>query len=112
MTYIEAVKTCLSKSIEIQGRASRSEYWWFFLFFIIVAVILSFTAQINQLFQVLSLIVYLVLYIPSFTVSVRRLHDLDKSGWFLLIGLIPIIGAILLIYWFVSPGTDGRNRFG
>ena len=62
--------------------------------------------------QPLSLVVSLALLLPGLAVSVRRLHDIDRSGWWVLIAFIPIIGLIVLIYWYVQPGTAGENRFG
>ena len=54
----------------------------------------------------------LVLLLPSLAVAVRRLHDIDRSGWWYLIIVIPIIGPLVLLYWYIQPGTDGSNQFG
>jgi uncharacterized membrane protein YhaH (DUF805 family) len=106
MTFQGSVKTCLSKYIDIQGRASRSEYWWFFLFCLIINTIAMF---INQNLEVIT---SLLLLLPSLTVMIRRLHDVDKSGWWVLILLLPIIGLLVILYFMIIEGTKGPNRFG
>ncbi len=121
MGFTEAVRTAImERYADFQGRSRRSEYWWFYLF----QVLLSFAGQIlagilGAILPILGLIVaillvvaFLGLLIPGIAVSIRRLHDLDKSGWWLLIGLIPLVGLIVLLYFFCSKGTDGDNRFG
>lgn len=101
-----------------KGRARRKEYWYFFLFNTIIAIVLSFadlvfkTEVTAQGTGMISSIYSLLILIPSIAVGVRRLHDLDKSGWWMLIGIIPLIGAIVLIYFFVQDGQAGSNRFG
>lgn len=114
MTYIEAVKTCMRKYIDFSGRAARSEFWWFILFTIIVGFVLGFLAGLtgNNSVMAIAQLIPLIFVLPTIAVAVRRLHDIDKSGWFYLLILIPIVGPILLIYWFVQPGTVGPNRFG
>ena len=114
MTFQEAVRTCLNKYKEFGGRARRPEYWWFLLFTWLGAAL---TRVLDRLLfgpdvGVLGAIWGLALLIPMIAVGVRRLHDLDKSGWWLLIGLVPIVGTIALIVWFVRPGTNGANQFG
>lgn len=106
MNFTDAVKVCFNKYVEFKGRASRSEFWWFQLFYVLIALI---GTMINP---VLGGIVYLALFLPLLAVSVRRLHDKDKSGWFLLIYCVPLIGAILMLVWFCQRGTIGDNRFG
>lgn len=111
MNFGQSISTCLSNYATFSDRASRSEYWWFTLF----AVLVSLGTQFLDLFlgyPVLNLITSLALLLPSTTVSVRRLHDIDRSGWWLLLALIPVIGWIVLLVWFCSGGTMGPNRFG
>ena len=111
MDFATAVKTVvMQKYANFSGRAMRSEYWWFILFYIIAYIVLAIVDYLLGA-QLLTVILSLGLLIPSIAVAVRRLHDLDKSGWWLLLGLIPIVGLIL-IYWFAQPGTPGANRFG
>jgi len=107
MDFVTAVKTCLTKYATFAGRARRSEYWYFTLFNTIVSIALD-VAGLDQI----GLFYALVTFLPSLAASVRRLHDTDRSGWWLLLMFIPIIGWILLIVWFASRGTAGTNRFG
>lgn len=119
MGFSEAVLTALNKYATFEGRARRAEYWYFTL----LSVILSIAAQVigaagrdGGLITLLLLgvicLVSLALLVPGIAVSVRRLHDTGRSGWFLLIALIPVVGGILLLVWMCSRGTDGPNRFG
>jgi uncharacterized membrane protein YhaH (DUF805 family) len=112
MGFADAVRTCLSKYVDFQGRAMRSEFWWFALFNIIVQVVTTFIDHGVINYPILSTIATLALILPGIAVSVRRLHDTDRSGWWLLIGLIPLIGAILLLVWYCTKGSVGQNRFG
>lgn len=111
MDFATAVKTVvMQKYANFSGRAIRSEYWWFILAYIIAYLVLAIVDYVLGA-QLLTAILSLALLIPSIAVGVRRLHDLDKSGWWLLLGFVPIVGLIL-IYWFAQPGTPGANRFG
>lgn len=115
MDFSTAVKTCLSKYATFTGRAARSEYWWFVLFAVIVNAILNVVD--STLFsgmggQPLSMLFSLAILLPNIGVSIRRLHDLDKSGWWLLLVFLPLIGALVLLYWFVHRGSVGDNQFG
>ncbi len=116
MTFTEAIKDGFHNYVNFKGRAPRSAYWWWFLFAIIVNIIavgldlvISGGSQSFILFQVISI---LALLLPGIAVSIRRLHDTDRSGWWLLIALVPLIGAIVLIVFYVTKGTDGPNQFG
>ncbi|MFD0981735.1 DUF805 domain-containing protein [Tropicimonas aquimaris] len=114
MKFQDAVRTCLNKYAVFSGRARRPEYWWFALFNLIGSVV---TQSLDRMvfgpdMGVLGALWGLALLVPSIAVGVRRLHDLDKSGWWLLIALIPILGTLLLIYWFIQPGTRGPNQYG
>ena len=107
-----AVKTVLSKYATFSGRARRSELWYFLLFTFIV----SFVASIIDIVllkgtPVLASVVTLAFLLPSIAVSIRRLHDLNKSGWWYLVALIPLAGLILL-FWFIGEGTQGPNQYG
>lgn len=113
MDFMTSVRTVvLEKYADFSGRAQRSEYWWFFLANMILSVVINVLAQVAGFFSIIGLIISLGLLIPGIAVSVRRMHDIGKSGWMLLVGLIPLVGFILLIYWFVQQGTDGDNEFG
>ena len=103
MTFIDSIKTCFSKYADFTGRASRSEFWWWALFTIIASISLSVISD------KLSLLFSLATLIPYIAVTTRRLHDIDKSGWMQLVGLIPIIGWIIMIVWLASaPKSSTR----
>jgi uncharacterized membrane protein YhaH (DUF805 family) len=110
--------TALKKYAVFSGRSRRSEYWYFGLFYLIIYVLLAIVDGIagtyNEMSSVglLTGIFMLGVLIPSLAVSVRRLHDTDRTGWWLLIGLIPLIGAIILIVFSVQDSGAGTNRFG
>lgn len=111
--FNDAIKICLSKYADFNGRAARPEFWFFVLFVFIVQVALEVTTAISPMIShLLSILFSLAVLVPSLAVGARRLHDIDRSGWFQLIGLIPIIGAIVLIYFYCQPGTAESNRFG
>ena len=107
MTFSKSLSTCLSKFVDFSGRATRPEYWWFYLF----TVLLSWGSMIVDSSQVLSGLISLVLLLPSLAVSARRLHDTDRSAWWLLIAFT-IIGLIPLIIWLASKGNDQANEYG
>jgi uncharacterized membrane protein YhaH (DUF805 family) len=111
MDFMTAVKTCINKYFSIQGRAQRSEYWWYTLFIIIVTII-AMVVDMAIGFPLFYMIVALGTLAPSICVAIRRMHDKGKSGWWLLIGLIPIIGGLYILYMFVTRGTEGDNDFG
>jgi len=108
----------LKKYAVFDGRARRKEYWFFVLFNIIFALVLAFidgmvgTFDPESGYGVLSGIYGLAVFIPGIAVSIRRLHDTDRSGWWILICFIPLIGAIWLLVLFVLDGTAGQNQYG
>ncbi|MFG6082188.1 DUF805 domain-containing protein [Paracoccus litorisediminis] len=112
MNLFEAVGNVFANYATASGRASRSEYWWFTLFNIVVSVILGFIQGAQGAEFGISTIWVLVALLPGICVTIRRLHDLDRSGWWILVLLIPVVGYILLIVWFCMRGTAGANRFG
>ena len=111
MNFASAIKSGFNRYVDFTGRSSRSEVWWWILFSLIVNVIAAILdgAGGSGLFTIIT---FFGMVIPSLAVQVRRMHDLDKSGWWLLITLIPLIGAIIALVWFCSKGTEGDNRFG
>jgi len=116
MDFQKSIKTCFKKYAEFTGRALRSEFWWFVLFCfvggivtgIIDVMILGYSAEtlgpINTIFSV-------VTFLPGLAVAARRLHDINKSGWWLLINLTGI-GVILLIVWWATEGKSKKNKYG
>ncbi len=102
----KAVKTCLTKYAEFNGRAARPEFWWFILAQVIVGIIL------NMVIPVLGGLFSLAVLVPTLAAGSRRLHDIGKSGWLQLLGFIPLIGWAILIYWAAQPGDAGDNKYG
>jgi uncharacterized membrane protein YhaH (DUF805 family) len=135
MNFFQAVETCLTKYATFAGRAPRSEYWWFFLFNLILSAV-------ARLMPLIGLILSLAILLPNMAVSVRRLHDTDRSGWYLLLpapaglvlivlfmmatnGQVPGLGLLRVIFglialgcwallwiWFCQRGSIGANRYG
>jgi uncharacterized membrane protein YhaH (DUF805 family) len=102
----KAVRTCLTKYADFNGRAARPEFWWFMLAQLVVVMIL------NMVWRPLGGLVSLALLLPSLAAGSRRLHDTGKSGWLQLLGLIPIVGWIALIYLTAQPGQAAANQYG
>jgi uncharacterized membrane protein YhaH (DUF805 family) len=94
------------------GRARRTEYWMFFLINLIIVVVLDLIGMAIKVSTLLGGIYGLAVLIPSLAVGVRRLHDTGRSGWWLLIGLIPVIGTIILIVFMATEGQPGDNQYG
>jgi uncharacterized membrane protein YhaH (DUF805 family) len=110
----EAVGTCFSKYATFTGRVTRAEYWYWVLFcslagttFMLIEVVISDSAG-----SVLGWLFDLATIVPTIAVTARRLHDIDRSGWWQLLAFIPIIGWVILLVWFSQDGTRGSNRFG
>ncbi|MEQ5870363.1 DUF805 domain-containing protein [Sagittula sp. NFXS13] len=111
VSFQEALTRFFQNYIVFEGRANRGEYWkaWLGCFAgSIVFSLVDFMLGIG----VLSGLWSLAIIVPSLSIGARRLHDIDKSGWWLLIGLIPLIGAIILIVWFAKKPDPAPNRFG
>ena len=109
MTFSDSVSTCLKKYFVFEGRASRSEYWWFQL--IVSPSYLISTILENEI-GYFFLGITLFTLIPAISAGVRRLHDTNRSGFFLLISFIPFIGGLVLLFFLIPVGTKGKNRFG
>jgi uncharacterized membrane protein YhaH (DUF805 family) len=108
MDFTTAIKTVLTENyVNFTGRAQRSEFWWFALFVFVVSILLgSVSDLIGGLFG-------LAVLLPGIAVAVRRLHDVDRAGWWYLLVLIPVLGSLILIFaFFIHRGTQGGNRFG
>ncbi len=94
------------------GRARRKEYWMYTLIYILIAVVLGFLDEMLGGAGVLGLLLALGLFVPSLAVTVRRLHDTERSGWWVLIVFVPIVGAIVLVVFMCLAGTPGSNPYG
>jgi len=114
MNFSEAVKTCWIKYATFSGRASRSEYWFFILFLCLlgfVTAIIDVAVYPGVEWTPISTLGSLLTFIPSISVAARRLHDVDRSGWWQLL-YITIVGIIPLLYWWIKKGDDGDNKHG
>ena len=128
MNFSDSIKSGLAQYASFRGRASRSEFWFFTLFTMLCYIVASIIDNaLGTTFKIPDpvsggmrslgygyayLLVGLGLFLPGLSVMVRRLHDKDRSGWWYWIVLVPLIGAILILVWFCTRGTEGANRFG
>jgi uncharacterized membrane protein YhaH (DUF805 family) len=110
----EAVRSVLSKYTTFSGRAGRPEFWWWVLASLLASVVVNLLDYAIGMGDVmpLSSIYGLAILLPQLAVSARRLHDIDRTGWWLLLALVPIIGWLVLIWFYIQPSTPGANRFG
>lgn len=123
MTYGEAVNSVLSKYATFSGRATRAEFWRWVVVFVLLTVVSRiidgalFGSSIQDAFYVrdahqpVTSLLILALFLPNMALAVRRLHDIGRSGWWLLLMLIPLIGPLVLLYWYVQPSQEGANQF-
>lgn len=113
-TFDGAVKSAIAENYcNFSGRASRSQYWWYFLFTLLLGFILGFLQLfVGDFGRILAGIVNLALILPGLGLCVRRLHDIGKSGGWLLIAFIPLVGAIVLIIWFCQGSEMYPNNYG
>jgi len=116
MNFSQAVRAVFSKYATFDGRARRAEYWYFSLFLGLVYVAISVIGVLGgdtmtSFAAVLQGVIALGTLLPTLAVTARRLHDTGRSGWWMLLSLVPIVGLILLV-WYCTRGTLGTNRFG
>lgn len=114
MTFGEAIRSGFNNYVGFSGRAPRSEYWFWVLFVVLVSTVTAILDAAIFPFQPISplnTIAAVILLLPGIAVAVRRLHDMDHTGWWVLIALTGI-GVLILVIWFCFKGTDGPNRFG
>ena len=124
ITFPEAIKRAFAQYATFAGRATRPEYWWFYLFSVLAwgvpyALLLASLPGTGESvgglfwFALLLLVVaVLVLLVPGISVTVRRLHDTDKSGWWYWVSVVPCVGGIWLLVLLVMPSTPGQNQYG
>ena len=110
--FAEAVRTVLNKYTDFSGRARRSEYWFWTLAIGLTYIVAFILIAIAKPLVIVLILAYLAAIVPSLAVSVRRLHDTGRSGWFLLIGLIPFVGGIILLVMMVGDSSPGDNQYG
>lgn len=112
--YLKVIKS----AFDFNTRARRKEYWMFFLFNMIISIVLMMIENATGLsnpeqgFGMISGLYSLVMFIPGLALAVRRLHDINKSGWALLVAFIPLVGGILAIIWMCKEGDQGENKYG
>ncbi|MEX2441758.1 MAG: DUF805 domain-containing protein [Pontimonas sp.] len=123
MTLGQAVSSFLSNYANFQGRTRRSGYWWVVLFLVLVSLVLWFVdlqlftglwpqEALEQGAGPLSTVFALAIIVPVLALGVRRLHDTNRSGWWVLLGFIPIIGSVVLFVFYVLDSTPGDNQYG
>jgi len=108
MGFFESIGNGFSNYFTFSGRALRSEFWYWYLFIFIFNIPLAIFGPFIPILNLL----YLVIFFPTLSVTIRRLHDTNHSGWWQLLQIIPIIGFLALIYWFTKAGDISDNRFG
>ncbi len=117
MDFLTAVKVCMEKYSIFSGRALRSEFWFFQLFVVLGSILMSVVdmvisdASFGDSGETYTAF-FTVTLIPSFAAGARRLHDINRSGWWQWLWIIPIIGWIVIIVWLATKGEDSDNRFG
>ena len=125
MGFTEAIRSGFDHYVKFDGRASRSAYWWWALFVFIVGIVANvldgvfglqqfreFNGQMYAAGGVISGLATVALLLPNLSVTIRRLHDTDRSGWWWFIVIFPVIGWIIYLYFMIARGTPGPNRFG
>lgn len=107
---------CLSKFADFSGRARRREYWTFALVNCLIALLLMTLGlafgEDSPASNIMVTIFYLIMLVPNLSVSVRRLHDIGKSGWYMFLSLIPLIGGLILLTWSLMDSEPGENQYG
>lgn len=115
MSFVEAVRSALAQYATFRGRARRSEYWWFTLFYVVWVIVMTVVASMlvsPESSGIVSLVLYLPMVIPGIAVTVRRLHDTNRSGAWYLINFVPIVGPIVLLVFMVMDSQPGENQYG
>lgn len=122
MSFLEAVSTALRQFKTFTGRSGRAEYWYWFLFVFIANLVLTIPTVMMAMitdepallapFYLAQLTIGIFLIIPTIAVTIRRLHDTNLSGWYMLLFLLPAVGGIINIIMMIQPGTPGGNRYG
>ena len=114
VSFEEAVRSALQQNYcNFSGRASRSEFWWYILFTFLVSVVIGWIGFVSRdLGNVINTLVGLALLLPGLGLSVRRLHDTGRSGWWILINLIPVVGNIIYLVWMCQDSQMTPNQYG
>ena len=110
MSFAESISTCFAKYATFSGRAARSEYWWFYLFTTLLTWAALVVDSVTSSDSGANILVSLALAIPALSSAVRRMHDVNRSGWWLLL-VFTIIGVIPVIIWLASEGKNENNQY-
>ncbi len=110
--YRQAIVTCFKKYAVFSGRARRSEFWYFQLFCFIAMLVFTYWGTKSELMDTLGIIFFFATLLPILAVTVRRLHDLGRSGWLILVTLIPFIGVLVVLFWATQEGNPDHNQYG
>jgi len=110
VSFTEAIRVCLNKYVTFSGRARRSEFWFWALFAVCIGVVAGIIDNIVGS-SIVSWVVYLGLLLPGIAVTIRRLHDTSRSGWFYLLALVPF-GGFVVLYFVLQDSTPADNAFG
>jgi len=113
MGFVDAFKAFFSNYLKFDGRSSRSEFWWVVLALFIINILIGVLSAVSEtLGGILSLVFGLGIIIPYIALAIRRFHDVDKSGWWALTLLIPLVGLVIVLIFFTQRGTVGSNQYG
>ena len=128
MTFLDAIKNAFIKCFDFKSRSSRSEFWYFYLFTTLLGFIgiqidrlfnleilgLQLTQNVNEVAIIgpTYIFLYFLFFVPSLSLYIRRLHDINRSGWWLLIILVPFVGIVTLIFFWCLKGNQNKNRYG
>ena len=111
MNFTQSIETCFKKFSVFEGRARKSEFWWFQLIWVVAYLsIIIFSG--NEPIVFFSIGIIILIAIPLFTVGIRRLHDTNKSGQYILWNCVPFIGGLIFIAFMIGSGTKGSNKYG
>ena len=111
MTFGESISICFKKYLVLKGRASKSEFWWFQLLWS-ASFFIMFIFEGSEPVTYFFVGIIIIIFIPLFTVGVRRLHDTGKSGFYYFWSLVPFIGSLIVLAFMLGDGTKGRNQYG
>ena len=111
MTFGESISTCFKKCFVLKGRASKSEFWWLQLLWSVSFIVMYIFEKSEQI-QYFFIGIIVIIFIPLFTVGVRRLHDSGKSGFYYFWSLVSFIGSLIVLMFMLGDGTKGRNQYG
>ncbi len=112
MTFLGAIRSVLGNYARFEGSTARAEYWWRQLALFLLTILVGGVSYGTDPFAGPLGLVGLLVVLPSLAVAIRRLHDTDRSGWYILVAFVPLIGGLILLWWYLQPGIPGPNRFG